>query len=261
MTKKKKYIPTKRLNPELQARRIDMLQGEVADSQIQMKQVFDVVSNAYARHLELLANFARHNMGNAIQTMYASLVKFDENEDWVKEMKGAINTLNGILDSFKEVIPYEDSNLAIPKVLVALETLTRTPCYMSKIKVEYVYDKDDEVKVNLPFQYVLQVLHNLMTNSIRALQEIQEQRKIEVRAYRDDKNCYFVIKDNGTGISEENIDKIFDYRFTTTEGGTGIGLYFVKYVIETMLNGHVTVDRNINSYATIFNLQIPYGND
>lgn len=261
MVKNRNYIPRKNLNPALQAKRIIDLEQKVNESARQMQQVFDMVDNSYARHMEVLANFARHNMGNAIQTMYAALVKFNEDEEWVKEIKGAINTLNGILDSFKEVIPYEDNNLTIPKVLNALETLTRSSCYMAKIKVDYVYDPNDKVKVSLPFQYVLQVLHNLMTNSIRALQEIKEPRKIEVRAFKDDKNCYFIIKDNGTGISEENIDKIFEYRFTTTEGGSGIGLYFVKYIIENRLKGKVILERNVDMYSTIFNLQIPYGNE
>lgn len=254
-------MPNKRLNPEMQARRIDELQRSVLDSERQMKQVFDMVASAYARHFEVLANFARHNMGNAIQTMYAALVKFDENEGWVKEIKGAINNLNGILDNFKEVMPYEDSNLTIPKVLIALDTLTRSSCYMSKIEVNYVYDSKDSKVLNLPFQYILQALHNLMTNAIRALQDKEEPKMIEVRAYRDDENCYFIIKDNGSGIAEENLDKIFEYRFTTTEGGSGIGLYFVKYVIEKKLNGKVLVEQNVDEFSTIFNLQIPYGHD
>lgn len=261
MANKKHYMPSKRLNPAMQARRIDDLQRLVRDSERQMKQIFEMVDSSYARHLEVLANFARHNMGNAIQTMYAALVKFDEEEEWVKEIKGAINNLNGILDSFKEVIPYEDSNLTIPKVLIALDTLTRSSCYMSKIEVNYVYDSKDSKTLNLPFQYMLQVLHNLMTNAIKALQDREEPKMIEVRAYRDEENCYFIIKDNGIGIAEENLDKIFEYRYTTTEGGSGIGLYFVKYIIENRLNGKVLVEQNIDEYSTIFNLQIPYGHD
>ena len=261
MVQKHKYIPKHSFNPVVQARKIEDLQKKVEESATRTRQILDMINDSYSKHLELLANFAGHNMGNAIQTMYASLVKFDESEDWVKEIKGAINTLNGILDSFKEVIPYSDDKLTIPKVLNALETLSRSSCYMEKINVKYIYDRNDNTIVSLPFQYLLQVLHNLMTNSIKALRDIPDKKVIEVEAYIENKECFFFVRDNGVGILPEHLDKIFDYKFTTTEGGSGIGLYYVRYIVEEMLKGNVFVEQNKNHFSTIFNIKIPYGND
>lgn len=258
----KKYIPSKKNNPALQAKRIDELQKRVENSAVEMDRVLDMIRASYSRHLELLANFAGHNMGNAIQTMYASLVKYDESKEWVKEIKGAIETLNGVLDSFKHVISYnENDNFTIPKLVKALDILIRSSCYMEKISVNFVYNREDKRVLNLSYQYMLQVLHNLATNSIKALGHIPTNRKIEIEISIEDGNCFFIVKDNGIGIAVDDLDNIFKYKYTTTEGGSGIGLYFVKYIVEDMYKGTVSVEQNKDTYTTIFNLKIPCNND
>ena len=70
--------------------------------------------------------------------------------------------------------------------------------------------------------------------------------------------------DNGYGVwySDENVGKIFDYKFTTTPGGTGIGLYHAKYVAEK-IGGSISLDRSCtDEYSTKFTLKFPlYGNE
>lgn len=47
-----------------------------------------------------------------------------------------------------------------------------------------------------------------------------------------------IYRDDGTGIPEENMSKIFNYRFSTTDGG-GLGLYHVKTIMESDFSGTV----------------------
>ena len=51
-----------------------------------------------------LSNFASHNMGNAIQSMYDSIATSGENTELAKSLKGSVDNLNGIVDSFKQVV-------------------------------------------------------------------------------------------------------------------------------------------------------------
>ena len=63
------------------------------------------------------------------------------------------------------------------------------------------------------------------------------------------------IKDNGGGIAEENLPKIFDPYFTTKPEGTGLGLA-TSYSIVKNHNGFITVDSKINE-GTAFNIYFP----
>ena len=67
----------------------------------------------------------------------------------------------------------------------------------------------------------------------------------------------FSVKDNGSGIDEENLQKIFDPYFSTKikETGSGLGLY-VTYGIIKAHNGHVDVTSKINE-GTQFDVYIP----
>lgn len=69
MGAKKRYIPKSRHNPEVQARRIDQLKDEIENQ----RRLLEIVTLSYDRHMEHLSAFAKHDLGNAIQSMYAVL--------------------------------------------------------------------------------------------------------------------------------------------------------------------------------------------
>lgn len=250
----KKYNPEKRFNPAHQAARIDELSKGLEET----KNVLQTVIDTYERHMGYLSNFASHNMGNAVQSMYAALAKNDNVEpSLADELKASIDNLNGVLESFKQVVSCtHDKEFVLNELMTALETMTRSECKLHGIKVSYYYDKTNTCKIAASFQNLLQVLHNLMTNSVKALHDTKNPI-IEVDAEVTEGECIFQVKDNGRGILPENDTKIFEYKYTTTEGGSGIGLFFVKYMIEDNFNGQVNVKHNTDGFSTIFEIKIP----
>lgn len=52
-------------------------------------------------------------------------------------------------------------------------------------------------------------------------------------------------KDNGKGISDEDLPNVFEYRFTTTNGG-GLGLYHIKEII-SKLKGTIEINNKVKS--------------
>ncbi|NWF90568.1 MAG: response regulator [Ignavibacteriaceae bacterium] len=130
-----------------------------------------------------------------------------------------------------------------------------------------VEDKLDDILGN-PTE-IYQVLLNLCVNAKEA---IRDNGKISLSAKNiliEDKNISsfpwlnkgkyvcFSVSDNGEGISEENIRKIFDPYFSTKkkETGSGLGLY-VTYGIIKNHNGHIDVTSKINE-GTTFDVYIP----
>lgn len=71
---------------------------------------------------------------------------------------------------------------------------------------------------------------NIMLN---ALQAMNKEGLIQVRAAKEKDYYEIEIEDNGSGISPENMQKIFNPFFTTKERGTGLGLSIVKKIIES----------------------------
>ena len=76
-----------------------------------------------------------------------------------------------------------------------------------------------------------QVLINLVTNAIHALEERRDGR-IDLKAFRNKRGRATVqVTDNGRGILQEVLDKIFIPFFTTKPKGSGIGLSLSKQIL------------------------------
>jgi PAS domain S-box-containing protein len=90
-----------------------------------------------------------------------------------------------------------------------------------------------------PKEYA-QVLLNILANARDAFRTRgTEKPRIRIRAFAEDSKTVVTITDNAGGIPETAIDKIFDFYFTTNElsGGTGIGLYMSRNIIEKNMGG------------------------
>jgi len=98
-----------------------------------------------------------------------------------------------------------------------------------------------------------QTLLNLLKNAIEAV-ELCNEKTIELKAFTTPENSVTIqIIDNGTGISSENIDKIFIPFFTTKPTGSGIGLSLSRQIMH-LHNGKITV-RSIPQKQTVFSLE------
>jgi len=125
--------------------------------------------------------------------------------------------------------------------------------------VEIFRDKNGpyvSININIPKGFCVQtnrsalthVIMNLLKNASEAI-AVNGQIKIEAKA---NGSKTIIISDNGCGIKEENINKIFDLSFTTKKesGGTGLGLYIVKE-ITSRLEISILVKSQINNGTEI----------
>jgi len=106
--------------------------------------------------------------------------------------------------------------------------------------IEYI----DDIEIIGLFNEMVQVFMNILSNAKDALESIESEKKyIFINIYKEDDKNIITIKDNGGGIPEDIIDKVFDSHFTTKdeENGTGIGLYMSKQIIEEHMNGILSV--------------------
>jgi nitrogen fixation/metabolism regulation signal transduction histidine kinase len=92
-----------------------------------------------------------------------------------------------------------------------------------------------------------QVIVNIIQNAIHASKSEDE---IEVLTeFEDPETVAIRIRDHGLGISEENLNNIFQPYFTNKEKGTGLGLAIVKRIVEQH-DGKIEVESHIDQGTT-----------
>ena len=103
---------------------------------------------------------------------------------------------------------------------------------------------------------IRQVLHNLIKN---ALEAVGIEGLIEINVHRILKNnadfLEIALYDNGTGIKDDQLEKIFEPYVTTKSKGTGLGLAIVKKIIEDH-GGAIWVDTG-RKVGAGFIIQLP----
>ncbi len=104
-----------------------------------------------------------------------------------------------------------------------------------------------------------QVISNMIINAL--LHAFDENKSGEIRIIASQLNASHVriqIKDNGKGISEDNLNRIFDPFFTTRmgQGGSGLGLHISYNIVTAILGGSIKVKSRV-SKGTIFELILP----
>jgi len=103
-------------------------------------------------------------------------------------------------------------------------------------------------------EQLIRVFSNLLKNGIQAIPE-DTKGHIHVELKKESGKIICSVKDNGTGIAESEMSRIFTPNFTTKTGGMGLGLAMVKSIIE-QAGGTVWFTSKINDGA-VFYVSLP----
>jgi len=101
------------------------------------------------------------------------------------------------------------------------------------------------------------VINNLISNAIKYADPSKEQQEITISITVADSMAVIEVADNGIGIEEQHLDKIFTlfYRATSRTTGSGLGLYIIKETVEK-LNGYITISSK-KGKGTVIKITVP----
>ena len=119
------------------------------------------------------------------------------------------------------------------------------------------FDIDTELMIKSHEGYVHQILVNLYQNAMDALEKTTDPR-LQVRAVIEGTNVVLSVCDNGPGIAENDLVRLYDPFFTrkAVGKGTGLGLYISYGLATEQCNGHLRAE-NAEEGGARFILQLP----
>jgi signal transduction histidine kinase len=101
---------------------------------------------------------------------------------------------------------------------------------------------------------MLRVFNNLINNSVQAIGK-KEEGRIDINILDQGNAWRIEIVDNGSGISEEQAEKIFSPSFTTKSSGMGLGLAMVQNILSGI--GATISFTSREGEGTMFFMEIP----
>ncbi len=147
----------------------------------------------------------------------------------------------------------------LPVVINAVVRFCRLQVAFQTIKFECVTSESFPKTVPLKEDQIRRVIVNLLVNAAEALasHDENENKRIVVKLDKSDADQMAIIKviDNGPGIGEKLLPKLFKERFTTKEKGHGIGLMSVAKIVQAH-SGEIKVDSS-SSQGTTFEIRLP----
>ncbi|MFI2741634.1 sensor histidine kinase [Zhouia sp. PK063] len=151
--------------------------------------------------------------------------------------------------SLHKITQLNPSTVRVSNLFENIKNLMLPSLKEKEVKLNFIL-KDVALKVNIDVYLVEQTLINLILNAIDATEQ-QTQAVVNVSAFENLKGQIVLqVADNGNGIPEEILDKIFVPFFTTKKKGSGVGLSLAKQIM-LLHKGKIQVDSSENTGTKI----------
>jgi signal transduction histidine kinase len=216
-------------------------------------------------HTNDLANFLTYDSnGKHIPAYLGEVVSHSSKlkEEILENLKSLINNVEHIKEVVNSQRLYTNNK---PKDIINLSTVIENSILINKAGLEYhkidvIREFEDFGNISIDEQRVLQILVSIIDNAQQALAESSNDPKLlTVRTKKAGEKIKIEISDNGIGIKQEDLGKIFSNGFTTKPTGHGFGLHNCKMAAVNM-RGDMSVDSAGSNKGATFTLELPLSN-
>ena len=203
-----------------------------------------------------------NSLGISVQVLEQKYYNAQVDDDYMqgykeKSMK-LINHMSDTIDDFRSFFKPQKEKEMFSLIEVVDHAIDMLHPLLIQCKIEVIYENKTNVSLLGYKNEVGQAVINILNNAKDALLVKEgETKKIMISFETDEKEIYVTIGDNGGGISDDIIDKIFDPYFSTKENrnGTGLGLYMTKIIIEEHCKGRLLVENS--TAGALFTIVLP----
>ncbi|WP_394192747.1 ATP-binding protein [Pseudoalteromonas atlantica] len=173
-------------------------------------------------------------------------------EEFINDAKQSTSLLTSNLDRASELVA-SFKQIAVDQASEAVRTINFKE-YLGEVirslhpKIKNTshhinLDCPEELTLNLPAGAISQIFTNLIMNSLIHGFDGLENGIIDIIIKDDDDYVVIDFKDNGNGVSEQQLEKLFDPFFTTKrdQGGSGLGTHITFNLVKQTLSGDIDV--------------------
>ncbi len=196
---------------------------------------------------QTLVNTLQHYQFDELQT---------DSSDIIAEMTEGADRVKEIVQGLRQFAHPDQTQIGDIDITELIDNTLRVAWNEIKYNanVEKNYNTEPVIITGRSTQ-LSQVFLNLFFNAAQAI--CDKVGVISITTKADKKNAYITIADNGSGIDEDKLNKIFDPFYTTKPKGqgTGLGLAISKAIIEQH-SGQIRVESQLNQ-GTVFYITLP----
>ncbi len=238
----------------------------------------DIIQNEFVNLVDSLEEEKREqnriiaSISHDIKTPLTSIISYSylldddslSREEIVKysvKINEKAHHIKNILGTFDEYLTsYDNKKLKLDDILVkdiVSDLITDYKVELESKNIKFTVDSKCNVEVvKVDVLKLKRVFSNIISNSIRYVP--RDKGHISVNIFSDDGYVYFQVSDNGPGIDEKIINKVFDPFFTTDQSRkiSGLGLSICKEFVE-MLGGNINL-YNQDGLVVSFSIPISY---
>ena len=187
-------------------------------------------------------------------------------EDEVQVLDRATHTIVQQVEAMKEMVNAFSDYARAPDIDINVFSLDKLALEVVDLyraqatDIDIVLNTDPTLPhIEADIGRVRQILHNLIRNSIEALENSDHEGRIEVRVSKTEVQeteiAEIVVEDNGPGFKTGSVSQVFDPYVTTKPKGTGLGLAIVKKLVEE--HGGTIDAENLDAGGAVIRIQLP----
>lgn len=162
-------------------------------------------------------------------------------EEAVADGHRLVQKMSSTINDFRDFFRPEKERHPFSALAQIEETVRLVDASFRSVGIAIVIEAASDLRLLGHANEYSQVLLNVLANARQAIQGSNVANgRVVIRLAEQDGWGLLTVRDNGGGIPEAILDKVFDPYFSTKDSGTGIGLYMSRQIVERSLGGTVT---------------------
>ena len=199
-----------------------------------------------------LANTLKNRLQNSERSANANIEDLEVGIDTIKRRSEGLLKFAETYRNLNKITTLNLQKVYIRDLFGNIYHLMQPTLEQKNIELEIIL-KEPNIQIEADQNLLEQVLINLVVNAIEAVKE-KENPKITLSAEQSlNKKTFLKVADNGQGMTEEVLEKIFIPFFSTKKSGSGIGLSLCKQIV--MLHKGTLQVQSVEGKGSVFLMQ------